>query len=473
MVGLGSVAAWVLLANSGLAVATEQAEAGATGEVVTIQASADGLGVEAGFDAFRFREVGFTDLGEVALGTGAWFGPLDFLNPSETEVMIVAATTSSPSAAVVGWPEVIGGQSAAMATVLFEPRRPGWNVVEVTLQGASGEVLVGRLRAWVVAQNAWQPLAFHWPELPELTRDFPWIEAEELAERLAEKVPPLLVDARPAAAFSAAHLAGSRQQPLFALLREVALKDRSLVIVDEGLGASQTWAEIERLRSSGFSEVRWLRGGVPAARAAGLPIEGSESPTLGRRSVHPAHLGTALIRREAAVLDATGGDPARFQAVFPQRPVFRWADVYSWLNAAPAAAPTPAESAATTVLAADAVNAPAALRTASVGETSDPAKMDAVETAAEDAFLTRLRAQPLLVFAADDAGWPNLRQWLQDQGIWEAYLVEGGWEALESYLEVQSRSADNRQRQVFGGARNNLGKIPPRVRQPGDCPNCP
>ena len=103
-------------------------------------------------------------------------------------------------------------------------------------------------------------------ELEPLTR-------EELARRLQDGDPPMLLDVRPAAEHAAGHLPGAVSIPVDELRRRLAELpgDREIVAYCRGPYCAFAQEAVELLRQEGFS-ARRLEDGLPEWQAAGLAV---------------------------------------------------------------------------------------------------------------------------------------------------------------------------------------------------------
>jgi rhodanese-related sulfurtransferase len=84
----------------------------------------------------------------------------------------------------------------------------------------------------------------------------------------------IFVDTRSPADFEKLRIAGSINIPLFLIKTKEFLKDKFVVLVNEGYAFSQLEKECARLRSSGFTQVFILDGGLNGWQQAGLELAG-------------------------------------------------------------------------------------------------------------------------------------------------------------------------------------------------------
>lgn len=117
------------------------------------------------------------------------------------------------------------------------------------------------------------------PVAEELATRLPLpIGLEELRGLLPENA--LLIDARHRDSYRRGHLPGARNLPwgdagkLLPALRDEVSPQTTLVVYCSGYGCEDSFLLAERLLRDGYRDVRVFEGGVPAWRAAGLPLEG-------------------------------------------------------------------------------------------------------------------------------------------------------------------------------------------------------
>jgi rhodanese-related sulfurtransferase len=118
-------------------------------------------------------------------------------------------------------------------------------------------------------------------------QEFSWISTPELASRLADRAPPVVIDVRGADEFVGplGHIAGAINiaiEDLAGRLPELErFRGRPLALVCKTDKRSANAAKL--LRAAGLADVAVLRGGMEHWGHVGLPVEGArlESP------VHP------------------------------------------------------------------------------------------------------------------------------------------------------------------------------------------
>lgn len=96
-----------------------------------------------------------------------------------------------------------------------------------------------------------------------------------------------LVDVRPGASFSRVRIPRSVNIPLFAVKSKTFLRDKDVVIVNDGFQASILEQECQALLAGGMKSVRVLEGGIVSWAAAGGPLEGDAAALQELRMVEP------------------------------------------------------------------------------------------------------------------------------------------------------------------------------------------
>jgi rhodanese-related sulfurtransferase len=112
-----------------------------------------------------------------------------------------------------------------------------------------------------------------------------YVLAETVRRRLKHRGDMVLVDVRNEPAFKAVHIPGALHIPLYSVRTKQFLRNKTIVLVNEGYGRSALEMACEELERSGFKSVSILRGGLNAWRRAGGPLDGQP-----RAIVHTAHM---------------------------------------------------------------------------------------------------------------------------------------------------------------------------------------
>ena len=96
----------------------------------------------------------------------------------------------------------------------------------------------------------------------------------DVRRKLAQPAAPTLVDLRSDVLFSRARIAHSLNLSARTIQYKGWLKDRDIVLVDDGAGSGATEALCKQLREGGFSSVVIMRGGLAAWLKAGGVLDG-------------------------------------------------------------------------------------------------------------------------------------------------------------------------------------------------------
>jgi rhodanese-related sulfurtransferase len=106
----------------------------------------------------------------------------------------------------------------------------------------------------------------------------PTLRVGLLGSSLAQKA--VIIDTRSAERFARMHIPRSLNLPAFAVKSRADLRERPLVLVDEGFAPGLLLEEAASLRRLGFSQVVVLDGGLAAWIRQGRAVEGTESTPL-------------------------------------------------------------------------------------------------------------------------------------------------------------------------------------------------
>lgn len=133
-----------------------------------------------------------------------------------------------------------------------------------------------------------------------------YVDADEAARLVKNPELALWVDVRDEAAFSAAHIPGALNIPLYAVKTKAFLRNKKVVLVGYGFEGSQLEAEATKLKNLGFDTRIWY-GGVRGWQRWGGKIEGSEATRLQwlERFAWPAILN----RTDWAFISVDGSGP--------------------------------------------------------------------------------------------------------------------------------------------------------------------
>jgi rhodanese-related sulfurtransferase len=201
--------------------------------------------------------------GNVALGVVALNEPvpleLPFTNTGEKPVQLGVITTSCDCLQTTEGPGSIVAPGAVIhLPFTYRGTKPGRVSITVLISGVEKNQMI---------ENA---------TVSGFVADPSWMISP--AELLARKdVPVFVIDTRRAERYQQAHLGRSINLPLFAVKTRSDLRDKAVVLVDEGFAPDVLLDEVNRLRVMGFTEVRVLLGGVIGWMRAGGAVEGAPS----------------------------------------------------------------------------------------------------------------------------------------------------------------------------------------------------
>lgn len=216
--------------------------------------------------------------------------------------------------------------------------------------------------------------------------DREWLISPAVLQSRDVSEPITLIDVRSAAQFGAAHIPQAINVPAFAIKTRADLRERRVVLIDDGVAPDELLEDVRSLRLRGFKGVVVLEGGMPGWMRAGLPAEGTSVSTMSIAAVSPAAFVRARASAPWRVLEigSRGGDsgPGQFE---------RWED---------AAARLPRREA-------------------------DPARL----------------AANVLVIAPDATAHANIEARLQGPTAPPVFYLEGGQAALGEFLRAQALMA--------------------------------
>ncbi len=164
----------------------------------------------------------------------------------------------------------LNGQYATWAGTLLNPANP---IVIIAEPGREEEAALrlGRIGFDHVKgylQNGMGALA----DRPDLIRTTEKVSAATLAEELASNHPPLVVDIRTPAEWTAKHLNGSINLPLAHLPELIAELPRTRRIAVHCAGGYRSSIAVSILNQNGITNLIELAGGIAAWEAASLPL---------------------------------------------------------------------------------------------------------------------------------------------------------------------------------------------------------
>ncbi len=145
----------------------------------------------------------------------------------------------------------------------------------------------------------------------------PGVSAADLLRNGPALQEVLFVDVRHSASFSRVRIPRSVNIPLFAVKSKVFLRDKNIVLVNEGFQASVLEQECRALRAGGMKTVRVLGGGIVSWAAAGGWLEGDAAALQELRMVEP---GVFAVEKDQGTFltIVTDGSPETTRTLIPK-----------------------------------------------------------------------------------------------------------------------------------------------------------
>jgi rhodanese-related sulfurtransferase len=143
------------------------------------------------------------------------------------------------------------------------------------------------------------------------------ISVESVRHKLKEKQDILLVDARNKEEFETFSIPGSVNIPLFAIKTKSFLKEKSLVLINEGYNYDELERACEDLRESGFT-VWVLRGGLYFWKEKGGRLKGDPFAQKELNKMPPSVFFTERDAETWRVIDVSSPENREANAIIPQ-----------------------------------------------------------------------------------------------------------------------------------------------------------
>ena len=213
-----------------------------------------------------------------------------------------SVTSSCDCVTVTNWTPYVEAGATGLVEILFVPDKAGEVDYRVRVQTSSSDRPEIEFAVQGMVASA---------DRMRTDRDWSlYVGAEAAAQMAQDPGGTLWVDVRSAEAYGRARIPGSLQIPLHAVKTKGFLKDRRVVLVDEGHGSFRLEEECRKLREMGFSNLSLWHGGMNAWRQLGGKWEGSGDPDADR--VAPIALRDIARATDWLVVDAGGGSTHRF-----------------------------------------------------------------------------------------------------------------------------------------------------------------
>ena len=114
------------------------------------------------------------------------------------------------------------------------------------------------------------------------------ISVESVLQKVKAKPEIILIDVRSAEKFGRYRIPGSINLPLFAVKTRTFLKDKKVVLFNEGYSYGELEQECQRLRDSGFASVYIMDGGLSYWKEKGGTLEGDVPDQKEMNRISPA-----------------------------------------------------------------------------------------------------------------------------------------------------------------------------------------
>jgi rhodanese-related sulfurtransferase len=135
-------------------------------------------------------------------------------------------------------------------------------------------------------------------------------------QRLQEDQNFVLVDVREQRQFNQFNIPGALSISLFALKTKAFLKNKSLILIDEGYRPHHLEETCEQLRKSGF-EVWFLHGGLNAWRAHGATLQGDVFAQKTLNRMPPQQFFAEQEAENWLVIDVSASDNQEVRSLLP------------------------------------------------------------------------------------------------------------------------------------------------------------
>ena len=205
-------------------------------------------------------------------------------NSGSQALTIQSVTPSCECIGILAWTTNVAAGATGAVDVLFVPDKAGVVDYRVYVKPASPELpeIEYAIQGTVTAAP---PARFE--------RDMAlYVGPEEAQALVQEPSRAVWVDVRRPEVYARAHISGSLQMPLYAVKTKTFLRERPVVLMDEGFGSRVLEKETRFLREQGFSGLSIWYGGLNAWQRLGGSLDGEDPFDLA--SVPPEALADIL-----------------------------------------------------------------------------------------------------------------------------------------------------------------------------------
>ncbi len=267
------------------------------------------------------------DLGSVSIGSEVTH-TFTISNNEARKLSIKQVNTSCDNIQILEYTSEIATNETGYVEVKFLPSTPGDVSCEISLMTDSqsipnqsyflkGEIKGGKLNKLAREKEFDIPDDF-------LTRRIRPVDVsniisvDEVLEAQSKKQEVILIDIRKNEDFENLWIPGSVNIPLYLIKTKTFLKDKFLVLINEGYSCTQLEQEVNRLKDFGFSKVFILNGGLNAWRQAGAVLSGDPFMAKKLAYITPKILFLERHYENWIVIDSSSSDSTNSNFYIPE-----------------------------------------------------------------------------------------------------------------------------------------------------------
>ena len=195
-------------------------------------------------------------------------------NNGAEPMMVQSVTPSCDCIQIMKWPTNVAMGTTGVVDILFAPDKVGdvdYRVYVKTSLASQPEIEYAI--QGVIAVPSRSPTERDWSL---------YVGAEDAKRIIHNPDAAVLVDVR--SADGHIRIPGALQMPMHAVKTKSFLRDRQVVLIDEGYGNPALEAECRKLRKTGFTQSSIWYGGLNAWQGQGGAMEGGEAAAVRRLS---------------------------------------------------------------------------------------------------------------------------------------------------------------------------------------------